>query len=556
VTVPGDYGTIQDAIDNVSEGDVITVAPGTYNENLVIDDPGVSFTLRGSGAGVTFIDGGGTDTVIRIIDTGDCVVTIEGFTITNGYATSYDGSLENGGGMFCCEASPVVRDCVFYANHANDNGGGMFNGYLSAPTVIGCIFSENTAGTDLWDGDWGDVDWSEGDGAGMFNNGTSSPTVTNCQFIGNTAGWSGGGMKNGGFYELEESFLGATQGTPLITNCMFRDNIAGWSGGGMTNASTSSPYIQGCTFDNNISGYNAGGMKNSGQQGSSTPTIDGCIFSNNSTGWNGGGMKNGESSAPTVINCVFVGNEVVGRDFGEGIESGGGGGMKNGQNSTPLVINCTFYANSVTYASNCGNNDGANGGGVKNGQYTQAVYTNCIIWGNTPNNVLDSTYDTPEVNADTTITYSNVGGGYPGVGNINADPLFVNAPTDVSLQQGSPCIDAGTDMSPDVVDDILGVARPQGGAYDMGAYEFAIAASNWSPISIMPLARTQLALVTGEWNALSEQLPEEPSDEMTELIERIQAHMQNATGLANPIYASGELAKALSLMGELSALIV
>jgi len=105
-----------------------------------------------------------------------------------------------------------------------------------------------------------------------------------------------------------------------------------------------------------------------------------------------------------------------------------------------------------------------------------------------------------------------------------------------------------------VMDDILGVARPQGSAYDMGAYEY-VARSSWSPVSIMPLARTQLALVLEEWNALSEQLPEGPSDEMTELIERIQEHMQNATGLANPIYASGELAKARSLMAELSALL-
>ncbi|HHN81818.1 MAG TPA: hypothetical protein ENN11_04275 [Methanomicrobia archaeon] len=59
VTVPGDYATIQNAIDNVSEGDVITVAPGTYTVNLVIDNPGVSFTLRGAGAGITFLDGGG-----------------------------------------------------------------------------------------------------------------------------------------------------------------------------------------------------------------------------------------------------------------------------------------------------------------------------------------------------------------------------------------------------------------------------------------------------------------------------------------------------------------
>jgi hypothetical protein len=70
----------------------------------------------------------------------------------------------------------------------------------------------------------------------------------------------------------------------------------------------------------------------------------------------------------------------------------------------------------------------------------------------------------------------------------------------------------------------------------------------------MPLARTQLANALEAWGELSEQLPDEPSDEMSELIERIQVHMQNATGLTNPVYASGELSKALSLMAELSAL--
>jgi hypothetical protein len=71
----------------------------------------------------------------------------------------------------------------------------------------------------------------------------------------------------------------------------------------------------------------------------------------------------------------------------------------------------------------------------------------------------------------------------------------------------------------------------------------------------MPLARTQLAHALSAWNELSAQLPAEPTDEMTSLIERIQEHMGNATGLANPIYASGELAKANTLMDELSQLL-
>jgi hypothetical protein len=152
-------------------------------------------------------------------------------------------------------------------------------------------------------------------------------------------------------------------------------------------------------------------------------------------------------------------------------------------------------------------------------------------------------------------------GGYPGIGNISTVPLFVDWPYDVSLSPDSPCIDAGTDTSGPafggVTDAILGVPRPQGTAYDMGAYEYRRSqpASPWSPVSIMPLARTQLNNTLVTWNELATQLPEEPTDEMTALIERIQEHMGNATGLANPIYASGELAKAYALMDELLELL-
>jgi len=143
------------------------------------------------------------------------------------------------------------------------------------------------------------------------------------------------------------------------------------------------------------------------------------------------------------------------------------------------------------------------------------------------------------------------------VGNIDVNPLFKNQPFDLSLQSASPCIDAGTNTGAfaygSVNDDIRGLPRPQGYAYDMGAYEYQV--NSWSPVSAMPLMRTQLAHASAAWDALSEQIPDEPTDEMTSLIEGIQAHMQNATGLTNPVYASGELSKARALMEELAMLL-
>ena len=75
-------------------------------------------------------------------------------------------------------------------------------------------------------------------------------------------------------------------------------------------------------------------------------------------------------------------------------------------------------------------------------------------------------------NATAQVAYSNVEGGWPGEGNLSANPGFVDAASgDYHLQAWSPCIDAGTaDGAPD--HDLDGTPRPQNAGYDMGAYEF------------------------------------------------------------------------------------
>lgn len=69
-------------------------------------------------------------------------------------------------------------------------------------------------------------------------------------------------------------------------------------------------------------------------------------------------------------------------------------------------------------------------------------------------------------------------------GAINLDPQFrAAAGNDLQLALGSPCIDAGRDVSAIVARDLLGAPRPQGAAFDVGAYEFTVAptaAARWS----------------------------------------------------------------------------
>jgi hypothetical protein len=272
----------------------------------------------------------------------------------------------------------------------------------------------------------------------------------------------------------------------------------------------------------------------------------------------GGGLY-AEWSDVTITNCAFTDNmaETAAQSTGYDASASSFGGALHLLESDPIITNCTFAGNLLSgstivyeWVPGIVSHTTTLGSGLYNSSSSPDI-TNCIVW----DGISNSSGSAPS------ITYSNTMGGYPGIGNISTAPLFVDWPYDVSLSPDSPCIDAGTDTSGPafggVTDDILGVPRPQGTAYDMGAYEYRRSqpASPWSPVSIMPLARTQLNNTLVTWNELATQLPEEPTDEMTALIERIQEHMGNATGLANPIYASGELAKAYALMDELLELL-
>jgi len=282
--------------------------------------------------------------------------------------------------------------------------------------------------------------WNNGKGGGMYNDNCSSLMVANCTFYNNSAWDDGGGMYN-------------HNSSPTVTNCTFSSNSAGW-GGGMYNGE-SSPTVTNCTFLSNSAVNGAGGMYNHHY---SSVTVTNCTFSNNSATW-GGGMQNHYHSSVTVTNCIFSGNSAT-----------WGGGINNDESST-TVTNCTFYGNSAT----------AGGRAISGSTFT---VTNCILWDNGN-----------EIANGVVVTYSDIQGGYSGVGNIDANPLFVNpAAGNYHLQTSSPCIDAGTNVgAPNK--DIEGNPRPIDGdgdgtaITDMGAYE-EYAPPQLSSPSVQPTSGT------------------------------------------------------------------
>jgi hypothetical protein len=117
VTIPVDPGeSIQAAIDASTDGDVIAVSAGTYNEN--IDLRGKAITLVGAGPD-SVIRGTGTGPVVTITSGEGSDSVVDSFQITGGVA-------DEGGGIVIRDSSPTIVRNVIFNNRARRQGSGVF----------------------------------------------------------------------------------------------------------------------------------------------------------------------------------------------------------------------------------------------------------------------------------------------------------------------------------------------------------------------------------------------------------------------------------------------
>ena len=261
ITSSRQYKTIQQAINDANDYDIIVVTIGTYTGagNKDIDFGGKAVTIQGTNpndpdiVASTIIDCQNSGRGFRFHSGEDTSSVVNGLTITNG------GGVQDGGAIYCSGSSPAIINCIIKNNIPNGHGAGIYctNGsnaiinncfinsnkftpsgygggiylYKSSPIITNCIITNNQAtGTSRHGGGiccWGDQDAGgdaivanciiSGNSAGHRGGGLyaywSNPIFVNCTVIGNKA------LEGGGIGSFRES-------NPQVINCIVRDNIA------------------------------------------------------------------------------------------------------------------------------------------------------------------------------------------------------------------------------------------------------------------------------------------------------------------------------------------
>jgi hypothetical protein len=165
-----------------------------------------------------------------------------------------------------------------------------------------------------------------------------------------------------------------------------------------------------------------------------------------------GGAVHNLGAAVSFENCAFLGN------------SAAHGGAVYNEGTTVTIRNCTFSGNAASTSA----------GAIASDAASTLTVVNSILWGD---RVGAAASEIINSGGTATVTYSIVQGSYPGTGNLDADPQFIDAASGIlSLRPTSPCIDRGEntgipeydlDLNPRLMDGDGG-----GAVVDMGAYEY------------------------------------------------------------------------------------
>jgi hypothetical protein len=431
--------------------------------------------------------------------------------------------LQNRAGNGYCEYGGFDRTYRYCVASVDPGSVGAFWNVESA-LLTDAIFRGNRAGDAT-----SDSDSDGGDAGGMLNDGDA--TLTDVTFRANRAGGgvnggSVGGLENHGNVTLSNVAFSINRAGDGLTSTLYRDGGWGGRGGGMDNDGTAR--LTKVMFDRNRSGNGAFGGDGGGMLNRGNGALTDVSFVGNHLGFggidggaggNGGGLYNDYAAIATINNAAFDSNRAGDGhkvDGGQGADGGNGGGISDEGVMTLTNVTITRNRAGNTYGS-YGYHQPGNGGGLFTPEatltnvtlaYTRAGRTthgsgyigtgnqldgesgvtvaNTIVFGSGAScgcsgafGVCKGSISSQGHNLDSGTTC-----GFTATGDLsNTDPRIEPLKLEVALPNhggftptlallpGSPAIDAG-DSAACPATDQRGVARPQGAACDIGAYEF------------------------------------------------------------------------------------
>jgi hypothetical protein len=410
------YDTIQEAIDDCNDRDVVKVCDGTYIEN--IDFLGKAITVRSADndPSDTVINGNMDGPVVQFVDDERRSSVLKGFSIINGSGDLHLVAMKKynyGGGIYIWWASPTIDNCWIYDNelidkddeplctasqgggiYAGPNGnGGSTQGSTLSPKFIDCKIYDNYA--------------YDGGSACYFLAQSVDPAITveDCQIYSND----------------DECFVSWRGGTVYIDSDYIYFH-------GVQVYGNSSPDAYYCVFlgaDNIDSGTTIASVKN-------------CLVYENSV----------DSYKHQMVIDDFATVKLINNTFADNAASG--------------VTSLRVYDWDYTYTCSCysynnifWNNNGSTYQVEAKGYVDFQIDYCCIEDGSS--GIWDSTLTPGEVDY--------------GENNTSSDPDFVDAANDDYHIDGAPCVDEGIDTyAPD--DDFEGDERPYNDDYDIGADEY------------------------------------------------------------------------------------
>ena len=346
LNVPGDYPTIQEAVNAAVAGDEVLIAPGMYVNTAVITI-NKAITVRGSGgaAVTTIATGSAFEGIIDLSGGPDTV--LDGLTISGG--SSFFGGI----GAVDVSGSPTIMNCTFRDNTMS----AIVQSVTGGMVVSNCQFIDNSDADEV--------------GAALDIR-TGTATIIGCTFTGNSARYGGAIVIGGG----------------AIMDCTFDQNMSTGAnsllGGGaiitVWPGVASEVLIDNCTFDGNDSAGTGGAVTTDGAN--ANVTISDCVFTANSAAMRGGAAFL-RGAGVSVESSTFDGNDAA---------TGGGVFLLESATAT----GCTFTNNTCLTAGaglaaenanatgcNFTGNQSAGDGGAMHALGTTSVLTICDASGNT-----------------------------------------------------------------------------------------------------------------------------------------------------------------------------